>query len=322
MDRGATLLARDALATPDLRRLQLAAAAAGIGGWAFMVALAVHAYAVGGAAAVGLAALVRMVPAGLAAPLTGLAADRFSRRDVLLAVAARPRDPARRRHARRRRRRAAGAAARARHALHRRRDRAEARAGRAAPAPRARPLAPGRRQRALDRDRQRRVRRRRGRGRRARRGLRRGGGVRGERDRLRRGGGHARRGRGATRERRVSRALLEKRLHSPLEGLRVVARDRRLRLLVGVLSASTLVEGAVDVLVVVTALRLVDIGDAGVGWLNAAWGVGGLVGGAVALSLLARPAAAARAARRRAADRAAAARARRAAVRERRARSG
>ena len=43
------------------------AAAAGIGGWAFMVALAVHAYAVGGAAAVGLAALVRMVP-GRASP--------------------------------------------------------------------------------------------------------------------------------------------------------------------------------------------------------------------------------------------------------------
>src|SRR3954452_2144742 len=79
-------LARQALATRDLRALQLAAAAAGVGGWAFMVALAVHAYAVGGPAAVGLAALVRMAPAGLAAPLTGLAADRFSRRDVLLAA--------------------------------------------------------------------------------------------------------------------------------------------------------------------------------------------------------------------------------------------
>ena len=54
---------RHALATPDLRRLQISAAAAGIGGWAFMVSLAVHAYAVGGAAAVGLAALVRMAPA-------------------------------------------------------------------------------------------------------------------------------------------------------------------------------------------------------------------------------------------------------------------
>src|SRR6187399_3330476 len=81
MENGAIRLARDALATADLRRLQLAN---GVGGWAFMVALAVHAYAVGGATAVGLAALVRMAPAGLAAPLTGLAADRFPRRDVLL----------------------------------------------------------------------------------------------------------------------------------------------------------------------------------------------------------------------------------------------
>ena len=71
----------------DLRRLQLAWAAAAVGGWVFMVTLAVHAYAVGGAAAVGLAALVRMAPAGLAAPLTGLLADRFPRRDVLLASA-------------------------------------------------------------------------------------------------------------------------------------------------------------------------------------------------------------------------------------------
>ena len=84
MEGSAIRLARDALATRDLRRLQLAAAATGVGGWAFMISLAVHAYAVGGAAAVGLAALVRMAPAGLAAPLTGLAADRFSRRDVLL----------------------------------------------------------------------------------------------------------------------------------------------------------------------------------------------------------------------------------------------
>src|SRR4051794_12682845 len=79
-------LLREALATADLRRLQIAWAAAAVGGWAFMVALAIHAYAVGGAAAVGLAALVRMVPAGLAAPLMGHAADRFPRRDVLLAA--------------------------------------------------------------------------------------------------------------------------------------------------------------------------------------------------------------------------------------------
>src|SRR3954451_4899817 len=78
-------LAREALATADLRRLQIAWAAAAVGGWAFMVTLAVHAYAVGGAAAVGLAALVRMGPVGFAAPLMGHAADRFPRRIVVLA---------------------------------------------------------------------------------------------------------------------------------------------------------------------------------------------------------------------------------------------
>src|SRR3954462_9872048 len=64
-------LVREALATADLRRLQIAWAAVAVGGWVFMVALAVHAYAVGGAAAVGLAALVRTAPAGLAAPPPG-----------------------------------------------------------------------------------------------------------------------------------------------------------------------------------------------------------------------------------------------------------
>ena len=140
VDRGATLLARDALATPDLRRLQLAAAAAGIGGWAFMVALAIHAYAVGGAAAVGLAALVRMVPGR-----PRRAADRPRRPTASrAATCCSPRWLARalllgRGHARRR----AGAPLAllliARHALHRRRDRAEARAGRAAAIPRAEP---------------------------------------------------------------------------------------------------------------------------------------------------------------------------------------
>jgi len=73
-----------------------------------------------------------------------------------------------------------------------------------------------------------------------------------------------------------------------LAGVAVVARDPKLRVLVGVLSASTLVEGMIDVLVVVIALQVVDLGGAGVGWLNAAWGVGGLAGGAVALGLVAR----------------------------------
>jgi MFS family permease len=57
---------------------------------------------------------------------------------------------------------------------------------------------------------------------------------------------------------------------------------------VGFLAATTFIEGAIDVLVVVAALELLDMGAGGVGWLNAAWGVGGLLGGAVALGVLRR----------------------------------
>jgi hypothetical protein len=42
------------------------------------------------------------------------------------------------------------------------------------------------------------------------------------------------------------------------------------------------------VLLVVGALRLLDIGEGGVGWLNACWGIGGVLGGAAALGLLGR----------------------------------
>src|SRR5829696_6147833 len=75
----------DALATADLRRLQLNWTGASVGSWTFFIVLAVYAYNQGGATAVGVAALARMVPAGLAAPLAGVVVDRRSRREVLLA---------------------------------------------------------------------------------------------------------------------------------------------------------------------------------------------------------------------------------------------
>jgi MFS family permease len=284
------------MGTPDLRRLQSAWAAASVGGWAFMVALAVHAYAVGGTAAVGLAALVRMVPAGLGAPLLGLAADRFPRRDVLLAstiartamlgaiaacvaagapfalilvlgalftVASAAHKPA---HAALIPHLAPDPAAA--NALATSIDNAAFIAGAAAAGVLVAALGATTAFGAagatlavaailvarITRD------------------LKRPGPFR-----------FARRetGRGEL----IGPGPFR---FEAFEGLRVVARDRRLRLLVGVLSASTLVEGMVDVLVVVTALQVVDLGSAGVGWLNAAWGVGGLAGGAVALSLVGR----------------------------------
>jgi MFS family permease len=74
----------DALATPPLRRVQIAWAASAVGHWAFFVALSVYAFRIGGATAVALAALVQGLPAGLLAPLAGVIADRRSRRDVMV----------------------------------------------------------------------------------------------------------------------------------------------------------------------------------------------------------------------------------------------
>ena len=77
---------RDALGTSALRRLQAAWAASSVGGWALFVALSIYAYDVGGASAVGLAAVVRMAPAALAAPAMSVLGDRYSRRNVLLVL--------------------------------------------------------------------------------------------------------------------------------------------------------------------------------------------------------------------------------------------
>lgn len=278
----------DALATTDLRRLQLAWTAASVGGWVFFIVLAVYAYDRGGAAAVGVAAFARMVPAGLAAPLAGVIVDRLARRDVLLAITV---------------------------------GRALVLTGVAAAVAAAAPLAlvlvlgalftvlatahkPA--QAALlpslaHTPRQ----------------LAASNAVWTAVDsagfivgsllagvlvastsietaflvtaavfalagwplaRMPRDAVPAHRGQGEQ--------------EGPLEelssGFRAVAGDPSLRLLVGVLSASTLVEGATDVLVVLVAIELLDLGGAGVGWLNSAWGVGGLIGGAAAISLLGR----------------------------------
>ena len=49
-----------------------------------------------------------------------------------------------------------------------------------------------------------------------------------------------------------------------------------------------LVQAMVDVLIVIVAVSLLDMGQQGAGWLSAAWGVGGLAGGLAAGSLLSR----------------------------------
>ncbi|MBD0338947.1 MAG: MFS transporter [Thermoleophilia bacterium] len=76
---------RSVYGNKGLRRLQLAWAGAIVGGWAYVISLAVYAYREDGAFAVGALAVARWVTAGLAAPLAGIAGDRYPRVRVLVA---------------------------------------------------------------------------------------------------------------------------------------------------------------------------------------------------------------------------------------------
>ena len=71
-------------ANANLRRLELAWAASILGNWAYLVAVSVYAYGVGGDTAVGLVLMLRLVPAGLIAPFAGVLADRYPRERVLI----------------------------------------------------------------------------------------------------------------------------------------------------------------------------------------------------------------------------------------------
>src|SRR4029453_17234941 len=70
---------RDNFSNPQLRRLQLAGICSVMGLWAYSVALAVYAFEVGGAKAVGIVTLVRAIPAAISAPFTSTLADRLPR---------------------------------------------------------------------------------------------------------------------------------------------------------------------------------------------------------------------------------------------------
>ena len=70
-----------------------------------------------------------------------------------------------------------------------------------------------------------------------------------------------------------------------MAGFRVVFQHKELRVLMGLFTAQTLVAGLMLVFLVVVAIELLDMGDAGVGYLNSAFGVGALVGAIGALGL-------------------------------------
>jgi MFS family permease len=70
----------------NLRRAQLSFLGAWTAEWAFTVALGIVAYRDGGATAVGLVGLLRMVPSAIVAPLAAPLADRGRRERVLVLV--------------------------------------------------------------------------------------------------------------------------------------------------------------------------------------------------------------------------------------------
>ncbi|HEY8108355.1 MAG TPA: MFS transporter [Gaiellaceae bacterium] len=75
---------RRVFANPGVRNLQIAGAGSTLGIWAYGVALPVYAYHAGGARAVGLLFFARFVLAALASPWIGILVDRWSRRRVML----------------------------------------------------------------------------------------------------------------------------------------------------------------------------------------------------------------------------------------------
>jgi MFS family permease len=83
---------------------------------------------------------------------------------------------------------------------------------------------------------------------------------------------------------RVTRGLVAE----ALAGFRAIAAQARLRLVVALYAAQTLVAGALNVLIVVAAFELLDLGKSGPGLLNSAVGVGGLAGAVVAMALVGR----------------------------------
>jgi MFS family permease len=73
-----------------------------------------------------------------------------------------------------------------------------------------------------------------------------------------------------------------------LDGFRALTAHPRPRLLTSLAGVQTFVRGALNVLVVVVAIDLVRIGAPGVGYLTAAFGAGGVIGATVAMTLTGR----------------------------------
>ena len=77
-------------------------------------------------------------------------------------------------------------------------------------------------------------------------------------------------------------------LAGTLAGLRLLAREPAPRLLVTLLGAQWVVVGALDILFVLLAVQVLDRGQGWVGYLNMAYGVGGVLAGLAGIALIGR----------------------------------
>src|SRR5207237_1043530 len=77
-------------------------------------------------------------------------------------------------------------------------------------------------------------------------------------------------------------------LPSLLAGFRAIGSEPALRVVVTLTGVQQVVIGVFEVLLVVYALRVLDAGNSGVGWLNAAFGVGGVAGAGLVAALAGR----------------------------------
>ena len=73
-----------------------------------------------------------------------------------------------------------------------------------------------------------------------------------------------------------------------LGGFHALVGERQPRLVVCLMGAHFVVAGTIDVLFVVLSFQILDLGSAGVGFLNAAFGVGAIVGAGLTMLLVAR----------------------------------
>lgn len=76
----------DVFRNPGLRRVNLALAGSIMGDWAYAVGVSVYAYAQGGATAVGVFGVARYVSMALVTPFTSMLADRYDRKRVMVAA--------------------------------------------------------------------------------------------------------------------------------------------------------------------------------------------------------------------------------------------